>query len=415
MALCDICNAPGKGTVVKASDMSNAVCKGFDPFKEGLMNGNVGLMAAGNSGILFPEAWRQSAISGRLSMSDWNICDRCMNKLRPHLLEESFIKCRRCGRNQIQITSEYYCIKCDKSYWWSVYGTFLILAIASIMVGVFQCNPGFWRWFWIVIGALAIFGFSHDFWKFYRGNLLGSTNSRTDTKIKQKQNVTFSSSGELESYTAVSTPQNSQPIDQADYLMDYEKGSIPIGDLPIGARAMVNLKGENASKLNDMQEQAHGLWLSGPDFDRAFNSLFADLVNDDPDIRAEASRLLADARNALQKLISIYQECLHSDPQRASLAGRVLGRKLAKGSDDMIHAENALIMYGFSASFIPCPCVHCGYFNRGIAAPPGGPMVPYYHQSDDKGAYAVPVLCDKCGKEFFVVWDTDPFGSSMQF
>jgi DNA-directed RNA polymerase subunit RPC12/RpoP len=238
MALCDICNAPGVGTVVKASDMSNAVRKGFDPFKEGLMDGNVTLMytlAAGNRG---PEVWRQSAISGRLSMSDWNICDRCMNKLRPYLLEKEIVKCRRCGRNQIQITSEYYCIKCDKSYWWSVYGTFLIVAIASIIVGVFQCNPGFWRWFWIVIGALLIFGFSHDFWKFYRGNLLGSTNSRTDTKIKQKQNVTFSSSGELESYTAVSTPQNSQPIDQADYLMDYEKGSIPIGDLPIGARVV---------------------------------------------------------------------------------------------------------------------------------------------------------------------------------
>jgi DNA-directed RNA polymerase subunit RPC12/RpoP len=48
--------------------------------------------------------------------------------------------------------------------------------------------------------------------------------------------VAFSSSGELESYTAVSTPQNSQPIDQADYLIDYENGTIPICDLPIGAR-----------------------------------------------------------------------------------------------------------------------------------------------------------------------------------
>lgn len=166
--------------------------------------------------------------------------------------------------------------------------------------------------------------------------------------------------------------------------------------------------GEKASKLKDMEEQAHGLWRSGPDFDRAFNSLFADLENDDPDVRAEASRLLADARNALQKLVSIYQECLNSDPRRASLAGRVLGRKVAKGSDDMIHAQIAQMRYGISASFIPCSCVHCGHLNRGIAAPPSGPMVAYYHQSDDKGAYAVPVLCDKCGKEFFVVWDTVP-------
>ena len=166
--------------------------------------------------------------------------------------------------------------------------------------------------------------------------------------------------------------------------------------------------GQKASKLEQMEQEAHGLWRSGPDFDRAFDGLFADLKNDDPDVRAEASRLLADARNALQRLISIYQECLDSDPRRASLAGRVLGRKMAKGSNDVIHAQIAQMMYGISVSFIPCPCVHCGHLNRGIAAPPSGPMVPYYHQSDDKGAYAVPVLCDKCGKEFFVVWDSVP-------
>lgn len=163
--------------------------------------------------------------------------------------------------------------------------------------------------------------------------------------------------------------------------------------------------GDKASKFKDMEDQANGLWRSDPDFDRAFNSLFADLENDDPDVRAEASRLLADARNALQKLVSIYQESLNSDLRRASLAGRVLGRKAAVGSDDMINAQIAQMMYGISASFIPCSCVHCGYLNRGIAAPPSGPMSAYYTQSDSKGAYAVPVLCDKCGKEFFVVWD----------
>ncbi len=166
--------------------------------------------------------------------------------------------------------------------------------------------------------------------------------------------------------------------------------------------------GEKAAKLRALEEQAHGLWRDEPDFGRAFNSLFADLENSDPDVRAEASRQLADARKALQKVLSVYQECLNSDPRRASLAGRVLGRKVAKGSDDMIPAQIAQMMYGLSASFIPCSCVHCGHPNKGIAAPPRGPMVPYYQQGDDKGAYAVPVLCDKCGKEFFVVWDMDP-------
>lgn len=166
--------------------------------------------------------------------------------------------------------------------------------------------------------------------------------------------------------------------------------------------------GEKAKKFGAMEQQAHKLWGAAPDADAAFESLFADLEDDDPDVRAEASRLLADSPNAIRKLISVYQECLNSDPRRASLAGRVLGRKVAKGSDDMIHAQIAQMRYGISASFIPCSCVHCGHLNRAIAAPPNGPMVPYYHQSDDKGAYAVPVLCDKCGKEFFVVWDMDP-------
>jgi tetratricopeptide (TPR) repeat protein len=166
--------------------------------------------------------------------------------------------------------------------------------------------------------------------------------------------------------------------------------------------------GDKAAKLQALEEQGRGLWGSGPDVDKAFDSLFADLDNGDPDIRAEASRQLADARNAVQRLISIYQECLQSDPRRANLAGRVLGRKMAKGSDDMVHAEIAQMMYGISVSFIPCPCVHCGHMNRGIAAPPSAPWVPYFHQTDDKGAYAIPVLCDQCGKEFFVVWDTVP-------
>jgi len=201
MALCDICNAPGKGTVVKASDMSNAVCKGFDPFKEGLMDGNVGLMytfAAGNSG---PEAWRQSAISGRLSMSDWNICDRCMNKLRPYLLEKEIVKCGRCGRSHTGL----YCIKCDMSYWWSVQSIVLILAIASIMIGVFQCNPGFWRWFWIVLGAILCMG---------RFN--GINEDRKNRSIIDNDNG----------------------INPLDCLIDYENGTIPLSDLPIGTRVM---------------------------------------------------------------------------------------------------------------------------------------------------------------------------------
>lgn len=167
--------------------------------------------------------------------------------------------------------------------------------------------------------------------------------------------------------------------------------------------------GKKAEKFKEMEKQENKLWKTGPDSDIAFESLFKDLESDDPDIRAEASRLLADSsRNTLQKLISIYQERLDSDPNRASLAGRVLGYKITKGSDEFIFSEIARIYYGINVSFIPCSCVYCGHTNKGIAAPANGPRVPYYHQKDDKGAYAVPVLCDKCGKDFFIVWDEDP-------
>lgn len=166
--------------------------------------------------------------------------------------------------------------------------------------------------------------------------------------------------------------------------------------------------GEKATKFQAMDQQGHKLWRTGPDADEAFESLFSDLENNDPDIRAQASRLLADSPKAVSKLISIYEKCLSSDPRHASLAGRVLGRKIAKGSDNMISAEIAQVFYGVAASFIPCLCAHCGHLNRGIPAPPRGPMVPYYTQKDSEGAYAVPVLCDRCGKEFFVVWDMDP-------
>lgn len=166
--------------------------------------------------------------------------------------------------------------------------------------------------------------------------------------------------------------------------------------------------GAKAEKLQAMDRDKFLVWNDGPDADRAFESYFVDLTDADPDVRAEAARILAEPPKSQQRLIAIYQRCVGSDPQRASLAGRVLGRNAAKGSDDMIHAEIARMLYGLDLSFLPCPCVHCGKPNLGIPAPPKAPWVAYYHQDNDRGAYAVPVLCDGCGKEFFVVWDQDP-------
>ncbi|MBC7264041.1 MAG: tetratricopeptide repeat protein [Chloroflexi bacterium] len=166
--------------------------------------------------------------------------------------------------------------------------------------------------------------------------------------------------------------------------------------------------GEKADRLQAMEQQARQLWRTGPEADAAFESLFADLQDGDSDVRIAASRLLGEPPNAVRRLISIYQQDLASDPHRAHLAGRVLGRAIAKGSTELFPAEIARMKYGLDFSVIPCSCVHCGAMNLGIAVPPRAPMVPYYHQEDDKGAYAIPVLCDKCSTEFFVVWDVDP-------
>lgn len=93
MANCDICNRVGMGTIVKASDMSAAVSKGFDPFKLGLASQAMMISDAFGLGPnTYPAMWRISAISGPLSKTDWNICDHCMVKLRPYLEKSTTVK-----------------------------------------------------------------------------------------------------------------------------------------------------------------------------------------------------------------------------------------------------------------------------------------------------------------------------------
>jgi len=172
-----------------------------------------------------------------------------------------------------------------------------------------------------------------------------------------------------------------------------------------------NEGGEKAEKFRAMEEIRLNLWSTGSKADSAFESLFEDLQNDDPDIRAEASRLLSINPNAIEKLVSIYQDCIDSEPRKGVLAGRVLGRNISisAGSQEMIHDETSSIMYGIAVAFTPCVCGHCGRVNLGIPVPEGGLYIGFYGQSDDKeGVYALPVLCDYCGKEFFIAWDDDP-------
>jgi tetratricopeptide (TPR) repeat protein len=169
--------------------------------------------------------------------------------------------------------------------------------------------------------------------------------------------------------------------------------------------------GNKAEKLQSMESQAKELLMQTgqPEAKATFEGLFADLQSNDADIRMNASRILAnDYDDSLLRLRAIYQECQGSDLRRAIVAVRVLGRKMAKGMVMRIAARNVQLIYGLNISFIPCQCFHCHVMNFGIPAPPRGGDVPYYHQADENGVYAVPVVCDECSKEFYVVWDRDP-------
>lgn len=81
--LCDICGRHGKGTHVKSARMSNAVRAGFNPFKEGLAVDALKNMGMGLGSSY--DSWRESAISGPMSKSDWNVCGRCMKVLNRYL------------------------------------------------------------------------------------------------------------------------------------------------------------------------------------------------------------------------------------------------------------------------------------------------------------------------------------------
>ncbi len=80
--VCDICGAPGTGTLVSAEDMRKAVFKnGFNPFALGLA-GQLHSAFGIDSSAAF-EGWKNTIVAQ--DTSDWNICAKCMSKLRPYL------------------------------------------------------------------------------------------------------------------------------------------------------------------------------------------------------------------------------------------------------------------------------------------------------------------------------------------
>jgi hypothetical protein len=78
MVVCDLCGAPGSGTLVGSEDMRRAVFKkGFNPFALGLV---ISPLVPIN--VAF-EGWKNTVVVQ--DTSDWNICARCMPRLNPFL------------------------------------------------------------------------------------------------------------------------------------------------------------------------------------------------------------------------------------------------------------------------------------------------------------------------------------------
>jgi hypothetical protein len=165
MAQCDICNGLGKVTVVKAQDMSNAVLKGFDPFEKGLADASMILMGAFGLAGSGPEAWKQSAILGVLSDSDWNVCANCMKEMKPYMATVSphhvtpsteSLKCEAC-RFEWSPPPFFVCKECGHPLCAS--GNIAVLfAFGLILVAPLLLLPlsGLWRF---VEWVLALFGF----------------------------------------------------------------------------------------------------------------------------------------------------------------------------------------------------------------------------------------------------------------
>lgn len=82
MVVCDICGIPGTGTLVSAEDMRKAVFKnGFNPFALGLAGQFHSAFGIDSSAAF--EGWKRTIVAQ--DTSDWNICPRCMSKLKSYL------------------------------------------------------------------------------------------------------------------------------------------------------------------------------------------------------------------------------------------------------------------------------------------------------------------------------------------
>ncbi len=81
MSICDICGAPGTGTMVSAEQIREAVfLRGFNPFELGLASNMAAFGLQDEESFVY---WKNTIVSQ--DTSDWNVCSKCLEKLRPYL------------------------------------------------------------------------------------------------------------------------------------------------------------------------------------------------------------------------------------------------------------------------------------------------------------------------------------------
>ena len=82
MAVCDICNRPGMGTLVSADDIRSAVnLKGFNPYTLRLTTNTHSL--AGISDEMAYMHWKTHIVGP--DKTDWNLCSGCYSAISNYL------------------------------------------------------------------------------------------------------------------------------------------------------------------------------------------------------------------------------------------------------------------------------------------------------------------------------------------
>jgi hypothetical protein len=141
----------------------------------------------------------------------------------------------------------------------------------------------------------------------------------------------------------------------------------------------------------------------------AFDELFSRLDDPDPDIRHDVKGSLASNRYSVRPLWSIYNELLETEPRRAVLAGRAFGHRLNPHGLKKIPVSTTMLKLGVPVAFVSGDCAYCGRTNPNVPVPQRALELTYEGRRTADGApYALPVQCDFCGNDFYLVFSADP-------